>query len=85
MITTKFQILIGQDDETGNYVARIESVVENKLSNVQSTKIGQLMKQIGNKISKREVHNRKFPPPPVSPIIVPNGQGDKPLIVPAYN
>lgn len=80
-----YAIQVWQDAETGDYVGMLQSVVDGKGNNVRGNKLGPVLKTIMQRIRKRDVYNRKFPPPPPSPIIRPNGAGDKRLIVPVRN
>lgn len=80
-----FVLTIGQDDESGDYFAVIDSFVDHKSNVVRRPKLAQALKAASQRISKHALHNRKFPPPPPSPIIQPNGAGDTRLIVPVHN
>lgn len=83
-IKSLFLIAVGVTQD-GEYVARVSSILDDKENVVVRSKISQLMKAVMQRVCKRAVHNRAFPPPPPSPIIRPNGKGDVRLIVPACN
>lgn len=80
-----FVVIISQDEQSGDYLAMIKSVEDGKGNVVRRPKLAQVLKAAVQRMSKRALHNRKFPPPPPSPIIRPNGNGDVRLIVPAHN